>query len=264
MNKMIKRQDIVPPWIEKQQELIKAAENFRGRLRNDWKRHAARMIAARGGTLEQQVARATAYARAEELHNPRRRNSEHISVPTNVTDDMVMQQATASPSKSSSSSHTSSSASSSPAEHTPTPPNPNSDIALPFRDPAWEAAEHSYMTLAIANLNTLARSYNLMAPELAKKPYFSLERELRNCFADVAPQVADEIRLRATKPAKSLVDHPFGGSRGGQKGKGFGGVGMGELFSGGGGGVAGGGVSVLEGREKRYGLREFWRDLWAK
>src|SRR5690348_2707270 len=94
MNKMIKRQDIVPPWIEKQQELLKTAENFRGRLRHDWKRHASRMIAARGGTLEQQIARAAAHARAEELHNPRRRNHEQITVPTNSTDHSLVLQTT--------------------------------------------------------------------------------------------------------------------------------------------------------------------------
>ncbi|KAK4155264.1 hypothetical protein C8A00DRAFT_31883 [Chaetomidium leptoderma] len=263
LNKMIKRQDIVPPWIEKQQELVKAAANFRGRIRNDWKRHAARTIASRGGTLEQQLARAAAYARAEEAHNPRRRNPEQISIPTNATDDVVMVQAIATPTP------TPTASSSSPTgeqqqqqqQQQQQPKKETADPIIaahhhhhPFRDPAWEAAETPYMTLAIANLNALARSYNLMAPGLAKKPYFTLERELRNCFADVAPQVAAEIRLRATGPAKSLVDnHPFGGGSGLFKG------GMGGLFGGGG----GGGVSVVERREKRYGMRELWRDLWG-
>ncbi|KAK3304747.1 uncharacterized protein B0T15DRAFT_398792 [Chaetomium strumarium] len=249
MNKMIKRQDIVPPWIEKQQELIKAAENFRSRLRNDWKRHAARMIASRGGTLEQQIARATAYARAEEVHNPRRtRNPEQISVPTNSTEDAVILQlnATTSPTPTPS-------AFSSFTGDQPTATEPDATITRPFRDPAWETAEKSYMTLAISNLNNLTRSYNLMAPELAKKPYFSLERELKNCFADVAPQLAEEIRLRATKPAKSLVNSPFGGSAGGQLGKGLGGLLSGSS-----------GVRVVESPEKHYGLKEFWRDLWRK
>ena len=49
MNKIIQKQEIVPPWIEKQQELGKAVNSFRGRLRNDWRRHAARMISSRGG-----------------------------------------------------------------------------------------------------------------------------------------------------------------------------------------------------------------------
>lgn len=259
MNKMIKRQDIVPPWIEKQQELVKTASNFRGRLRNDWKRHAARMISSRGGTLEQQIARATAYARAEAAHNPRRRNTEQIAIPTNSTDDVVMLQA------------------GSPTDGTQPPsnetdssfPKPETQqdqeqivISHPFRDPAWEATEFSYMTLAIANLNALTRSYNLMAPELAKKPYFSLERELRNCYADVAPLVADEIRLRATRPAKSLVDNPFGGrsSGGWERGKGLS-ADIGGLFNG---DNSGGGLSGVEGREKRYGFKEFWRDLWRK
>jgi hypothetical protein len=112
------------------------------------------------------------------------------------------------------------------------------------------------MTLAVANLNRLARSYNLMAPELARKPYYSLERELQSCYADVAPQVAAEIRARATKPTgKSLggSNNPFGGGLGG-------GIGIGGLFGGG----EGSRVSVVEGREKQYGWKEFWRDLWRK
>jgi hypothetical protein len=38
MNKIIQKQEIVPPWIEKQQELASAASKFRTRLRADWKR----------------------------------------------------------------------------------------------------------------------------------------------------------------------------------------------------------------------------------
>ncbi|KAG4220699.1 hypothetical protein PC116_g30822, partial [Phytophthora cactorum] len=90
MNKMIKRQEIVPPWIEKQQELAKAAHVFRARLRSDWRRHASRMIASKGGSLEDQINRARQYAKAEELHNPRKRNVDQIAVPTNTTDDPVM------------------------------------------------------------------------------------------------------------------------------------------------------------------------------
>lgn len=243
MNKMIKRQDIVPPWIEKQQELVKAAHTFRARLRTDWKRHAARMIASRGGTLDEQVARATAYARAEESHNPRRRNVDQIAVPTNSTDDAVMLQK-------------SSAQLSSPA----TPPAPAEPAQAhaprqPFRDPTWEASELAYHTLAIANLNTLTRSYNLMAPDLAKKPYFSLERELRNCFADVAPEVAGEIRIRATKPARSLVDAPFGGLRERKAGGGLFGE---EGFS------LGASARIYERREGKYGLKEWWGDLWKR
>ncbi|KAI1821206.1 hypothetical protein F4861DRAFT_519917 [Xylaria intraflava] len=90
MNKMIKRQDIVPPWIEKQQELAKTAHTFRTRLRNDWKRHAARTIASKGGSLEAQMERAKLLAKAEALYNPRKHNVDQMAIPTNSTDDVVM------------------------------------------------------------------------------------------------------------------------------------------------------------------------------
>ncbi|PKS12606.1 hypothetical protein jhhlp_000814 [Lomentospora prolificans] len=197
MNKMIKRQALVPPWIDKQQELVKAVSNFRGRLRNDWKRHAARTIASRGGSLEDQVRAAEAYARAEAA-----RNSTGQAAGSTGTGSV-------------------------------------------FRDRTWEATEMSYLKLAVENLNSLTRSYNLMAPELAKKPYFSLERELAACYADVAPLVAEEIRRRAlAKPAPSLFGS-FGG--------------------GGGGGAAGREcVRVYEKTGGEYGFKEMWRDLWGK
>lgn len=248
MNKMIQRQEIVPPWIEKQQELIKAATVFRSRLRADWKRHAARMMASGGGTLQEKMARATEYARAEEIHNPRRRNVEQIAVPTNATDDAVVARlrkeavdavgetttttTTASPSGDESSGST----------------EPQVTLTGPFRDPDWIATEKSYMELAVANLNAITRSYNLMAPELAKKPYFNLERELNNCFADVAPLLAGEIKERATRPA--LKDQTGGGH----------GTRMGVLdrFA-----REGKSAKVYESRAPHYGFRDMWRDLWG-
>ena len=50
-----------------------------------------------------------------------------------------------------------------------------------------------YLTLAIAELNAAARSYNLQAPDLAKKPYYALEREMVSCFAHVAETLAREV-----------------------------------------------------------------------
>ncbi|KAH8881184.1 hypothetical protein GQ53DRAFT_832538 [Thozetella sp. PMI_491] len=236
MNKMIKRQDIVPPWIEKQQDLVKAANVFRSRLRNDWKRHAARMIASRGGTLEEQMNRAAEYARAEEVHNRRKRNIDEISVASNSTEDVVMVKMRQQPGVPE-------------AQNSPAPEaEPAVTVTGPFRDRSWEATERSYMELSIANLNALTRSYNLMAPELAKKPYFSLERELNNCYADVAPQLAGIIKERAARPAKSLTD-PFGqGSRG-----------VLDRF-----GIEGGTARIYESKAPHYGLKEMWRDMWSR
>ncbi|KAI1198580.1 hypothetical protein F5X97DRAFT_298910 [Nemania serpens] len=245
MNKMIKRQDIVPPWIEKQQELAKAARAFRGRLRNDWKRHAARMIASQGGSLEAQIARAREFARAERIHNPRKGNVDQMAIPTNVTDDVVMVKIRQQPS-------TSTSTSSLSTEESPGPENSTTEpevcLSQPFRDADWFRIEQSYMELSINNLNTLTRSYNLMAPELAKKPYFSVQRELDNCYADVAPLLADAIRDRNTRPPKPLAQAI--GDRPGSILDRFGGQGP--------------KAKVYDSKAPHYGFKEMWRDLFSK
>jgi hypothetical protein len=104
------------------------------------------------------------------------------------------------------------------------------------------------LTLAIDNLNSITRSYNLMAPDLAKKSYFSLKRELESCFADVAPQVAEAIKESATRPVKSLME-PGGG-------------GHGMLFDNF--GRMGKTARVYDSKTPNYGFKEMWRDLWSK
>jgi hypothetical protein len=266
MNKMIQRQDIVPPWIEKQQDLVKAANIFRARLRNDWKRHAARTISSLGGSLEEQMRTADRYAAAERVHNPKKRAVEQISVPTNATEDPVMmkviQEAPATSSIADDTATVKISLETEDAEITisdpvagrtvaasedaQSEPTPGVLLPVPFRLPAWEAAEQSYLKLAVTNLNNLTRSYNLMAPELAKKPYFSLGRELKSCYADVAPQLSEVIRERAARPAKELVKkigHKPGGVLerfGGEK------------------------TVVYESKRPLYGFKEFWNDLFPK
>ena len=257
MNKMIQRQDIVPPWIEKQQELVKAANVFRARLRNDWKRHAARTIASRGGSLQEQMRMADRYAEAERVHNPKRRAVEQISVPTNTTSDPVMVKIIQEvPSTSSDKPPIQISLETKDAEitisegtsdaPTPAPEPPRTPLPAPFRIPTWEAAEASYLKLAVTNLNSLTRSYNLMAPELAKKPYFSLERELKSCYADVAPQLSEAIKERAIRPAKDLVEK-IGHTPGSVL----------ERF-------ATDKANIYDSKKPLYGWKEFWNDLWEK
>lgn len=234
MNKMIQRQDIVPPWIEKQQELIKAAGSFRTRLRNDWKRHAARMIASSGGSLQEQMKRAEDFAAAEALHNPRQRSVDQIPVPSSSTDDPVMvkmqQQAQDT------------------VADIPQA-DPGTPLPKPFRDAAWEKTEQTYLDLSIENLNRLTRGYNLMAPDLAKKPYFSLQRELASCYADMAPLVANEIKERALGRRGPGLNGPIPEKRGGIFNQ-FGGKGDVKIH--------------LEADEKAYGLKQWWRDFWKK
>lgn len=267
MNKIIQKQEIVPPWIEKQQELIKAANVFRARLRTDWKRHAARVIASKGGSLETQVKRAEAYAEAEAANNPKTTKTESMTeidhegrlsqvtvmeTPTpssettdskiTVSEDLAIKSPTSQPHQEPSviNNH----ASASRVENSPPIASPLPRLA-PFRDPAWESLERAYHTLAITEINNITRSYNLQAPDLAKKPYFSLERELRSCYADVAPQLPNEIRERARKPEKirvEIVGHTPGGVL--------------EKFS-------GEKVKVYDSRKPNYGFKQFWKDLWG-
>lgn len=256
MNKMIQRQDIVPPWIEKQQELMKAAHIFRARLRNDWKRHAARTIASRGGSLQEQMRTAERYAEAEKVHNPKKRAVEQISVPTNATDDPVMakiiQESPLISTKAAGQillAAKQGQVTISESIHTQEkPPNvePRTPLPPPFRIPTWEAAELSYLNLAITNLNNITRSYNLMAPDLAKKPYFSLERELKSCYADIAPQLAQEIKERTMRPAKELVEK-IGHKPGGV---------LRERF-------ATDQAKIYDSKKPMYGFKDFWNDLWG-
>jgi hypothetical protein len=259
MNKMIQRQDIVPPWIEKQQELVKAANVFRARLRNDWKRQAARTIASRGGSLQEQMRIADRYAASERIQNPRRRAVEQISVPTNATEDPVMVKIIQEAPRPTDSAAPPVQVSIEPGnaavsdldsavpQPEPGPPNVTPEpLPAPFRLPAWEAAEQSYLKLAVTNLNSITRSYNLMAPDLAKKPYFSLERELKSCYADVAPQLATAIKERAARPPKDLVEK-IGHRPGGVL----------ERF-------AGETAVIYDSRKPLYGFKEFWNDLFGE
>jgi hypothetical protein len=272
MNKIIQRQEIVPPWIEKQQELVSTATRFRARLRNDWKRHAARMIASKGGTLEDQVRRAQAYASAEAIENPPKRKVEsfkavdatgHMSQITlagelKATPDLAATtdgtqsfiEIRETPSLTDKSAHDlpKDMTMEEPRDSTIDPPStPFSGRPL-FRDPVWESTEHSYHKLTVSNLNSLTRSYNLIAPQLAQKPYLNLERELKACYADVAPLLPAEIRQRASRPRVKVevIGHKHG--------------------------------SILEKAFERpstrvhdenlivkgYGFKQFWNDLWGK
>ena len=281
MNKIIQKQDIVPPWIEKQQELVKAAAVFRGRLRADWKRHAPRVIASKGGSLQEQIQRAEAYALAEKIHNPKAPKVEAVSTinsegrigqvtvtetteieveaPTTTTnpesqatqiilpETLTLARAPAEISTITISDSTSPSPQP-PSLNTlrPTPPSPS---PAPFRDPPYLQTEQAYHALSIQTLNTLTRSYNLLAPALAQKPYFSLPRELNACFADVAPLLPAEIRERARAPSGGgMVDDGGGRGRSG---------GVLERFG-------GKEVRVWDSRRPEYGFREFWKDLWGR
>lgn len=130
-----------------------------------------------------------------------------------------------------------------------TPPSGVPPAPYPFRDPTWEATESAYHTISINDLNSKTRSYNLQAPDLAKKPYFSLTRELNACYAEVAPHLAEAIRERAMRPAKKVDRFRTSLARDGGVMDRL----VGEKFR------------VRDERvERRYGFRQFWKDVWGE
>jgi hypothetical protein len=271
MNKMIQRQDIVPPWIEKQQEVTSTANKFRSGLRIAWKRHVARTIASWGGNLESQMKLASEYAFAEGLGgNLQAADNFQVAKQTNemptatIKDDLttsdpelvskqdigsVATEGLVGESDVRLTGFVQSEASSSQNETRDTLGSNHSrqPTVEPFRDPQWERTERAYHQIAIANLNSLTRSYNLMAPDMAKKPYFSLERELRACFAAVAPQVADAIKERALASSVRGREHIVREPKG-----------VLAKFT-----IDKAG-HVYDEQRPQYGFREFWRDLFSK
>jgi hypothetical protein len=233
MNNMIKRQALVPPWIEKQQALHTAAATFRARLRKDWTRHAVGMVAAAGGSMEDQVRRAEAYARAEGGER-----GGDVSTQTEASNP-AKDQDPAQPDASQTAKDRDLHPSEAPAPQENQLPLEN---LPPLRDPAWERQHLSYHTLAIAELNATARAYNLQAPDLAKKPYYALEREMASCFADVAKVLAKEV-VRGDEPEEAIV-------RKKERDRGV-------VWR-----IVGEKAVVRDERGPKYGFKELWRDIF--
>jgi hypothetical protein len=229
MNKIIQKQEIVPPWIEKQQELAREIDRFRQRLRVEWRRHAARLIASQGGSLETQMRKAEAYAAAEARHTARLELEKvfNDTKPSNNDTDTKNNVSTSSPASDPSSTE---------PLHLP-----------PLRDSQYISNERSFLELSVKTINALARSYNLQAPPVAQKPYLNLERELESCYADVAPSLADEIKRRATEKVRqpsytgaktaSVLSHLATSQTA-------------RVYD--------------EDKSKGYGFKQFWQDLFSK
>ncbi|KAJ5740570.1 hypothetical protein N7493_000442 [Penicillium malachiteum] len=241
MNKIIQKQEIVPPWIEKQQELALEISRFRSRIRVEWRRQAARLIASQGGSLEEQMRRARAYAAAEvrlsekakleaALRNSSAGDESEAVVSEIVSDGRIVPKVE--------------------PVSVPAADQPHEELPhlSPLRDPQYMGIERSYHELAVKQMNSLTRSYNLQAPRSAQKPYINLERELNSCFADVAPGLAEEIRRRATERARPRTSTIAPSA---------------SLF-----GSLGPGPSSVrvyeEDKTKSYGMKEMWRDLFSK
>ncbi|KAK9354196.1 hypothetical protein V1523DRAFT_408961 [Lipomyces doorenjongii] len=239
LNRIIQRQDVQPPWIEKQATIQQDLRRFRIGLRESWKRHAMQLIAATSPNLEAQMARARKYAEAE------RAEAERLGLYTEKVKDVG--ESTQQMEEGVPAGEVATSAETDDLREEPVAPT-GSTFAL-LRKDDWESIEHKYHVLSVKTLNDSIRSYNLMAPGPARRSYLMLERELRLCYAEVAPLLADSLKerheliksgrttftLKKTENMGSIVDNLFGEK-----------------------------VAIMEKTGNEYGLKELFRDLFFR
>lgn len=65
LNQIIKKQGALPPFVDAQVNLDRAIASFRQSLRSEWVNFCCKLIGLGGGTLQEQINRARAYAIAE-------------------------------------------------------------------------------------------------------------------------------------------------------------------------------------------------------
>jgi Domain of unknown function (DUF1992) len=259
MNKIIQKQEIVPPWIEKQQDIAREVDRFRQRLRAEWRRHAAMLISSHGGSLEEQRRRAQGYAAAEARLVERRKMESAIA--SSASDTVVLPslsqishdgRITGPPRTSTDTASTKTEAEVvSPPDTSLSDPDDLPHLP-PLRDSEYMATENGWHKLQVKSINDLTRSYNLQAPQLAQKAYLNLERELNSCYAEVAPSLADEITTRATGragarkvPSAKRQSQSLGGL-------------VDDILQ------SNHRVRYEEDRSKAYGFKELWRDMWKR
>ena len=90
------------------------------------------------------------------------------------------------------------------------------------RDPDWVNKEKSYHEMAVAELNSLVRKYNAMAPYAVRRPYYLREVEIGRLYDACAPDILQIIVERTQQKDTALGTGDGGtgqGSAGGSSSK---------------------------------------------
>ncbi|KAG2155082.1 uncharacterized protein EDB93DRAFT_1248037 [Suillus bovinus] len=74
-----------------------------------------------------------------------------------------------------------------------------------LRDREWEERERSYHDTAVAELNSLVRKYNALAPYSVRRPYYSREAELAKAYQDCGYDIMRGISERREIHGKSVA-----------------------------------------------------------
>lgn len=78
-----------------------------------------------------------------------------------------------------------------------------------LRDPEWVERERSYHEVAVAELNSLVRKYNGLAPYVVRRPYYySREVEIERMYEACAEDVIRELQERLRGPV--LISQSIG------------------------------------------------------
>lgn len=237
MNRILKKQEATPEWIQKQQEMKLEIDRFRTELRVAWRRHAARLISSQGGTLQTKIQRAQAYAAAEARHNKLSQPAGKTGTESEAIEEGRITKTMSSGEPKASATET----------HSSTEVEPLPELPC-LRDPQYFAIEREYHELKIKKLNETVRSYNLQAPQVSQRPYLDLQRELELCYADVAPTLPEEIKIRATQKSynpSQAAEPSFNALQST--------LGLGQKAR-----------VYDEDMSKGYGFKQFWRDLWGQ
>lgn len=89
--------------------------------------------------------------------------------------------------------------------------------ATSWRDTEWEAREKSYHDTALAEINSLVRKYNGMAPYAVRRAPYSLEAELSKVYQESGEDILRGLAERVngssgstTRPSADLDDEKTG------------------------------------------------------
>lgn len=79
-----------------------------------------------------------------------------------------------------------------------------------LRDREWEERERAYHDTAVAELNSLVRKYNAMAPYAVRRAYYSREAEVVRAYGDCGEEIIRGLNERSQasprSEAKSLIN----------------------------------------------------------
>ena len=74
-----------------------------------------------------------------------------------------------------------------------------------WRDNEWEAREKSYHDTALAEINSLVRKYNAMAPYAVRRTVYSLEAELNKVYQESGEDILQGISERVNSSPSATV-----------------------------------------------------------